>query len=360
MKQWHHSGLEGYCKAAAQMMGLPGNNSGWGNFGRDIFADGRFDDPVKASKAWTLSRFRHLGRSNRPKLFEESWLGRSGVDCELEAVHACVHNMCSSSSDSALYDLYRGASHTFAADFHRIVLPAIEDGFVTERYHPADIERFRQGIDKALGNLNPSYPQTFRTFAIPLVAGIIYGPDHAAAQSGSSTATLRSPHRTDSDLYEPDVDTSVINLTQVFDDELGLIGYSGVFEEDTIVFLGRNTDIDAYTEACSPAILEAATLKHPLVFPISHVHKSTSKEHGAIVRIGDTWYFYDFSSNGSYIRNGGQVTPVHNRIVALSPGDRLCLGLHEPADDETETGNARYRLATTLLVSFKVEETDLT
>ena len=74
MARWYHSGIEGYCKSAAQLMGLPDDQSGWGNFGNDLFADGRFDDPVKTSKTWTLSRSRKSGRSNRPMLFEKSWL----------------------------------------------------------------------------------------------------------------------------------------------------------------------------------------------------------------------------------------------------------------------------------------------
>lgn len=353
MQQWYRSGIEGYCKAAAKAMGLPDNNSGWGNFGRDLFADGRFDDPAKASKTWSLSRFRAQGRSNRPNIFEESWLHEHGRGYELEAIHTCVHGMCGKESDSALYELYQSMPDAFASKFHDVVLPAIADGFVAERYHPSDIARFSQGIDKALRKLDPERRQTFRNFAIPLVAGIIYGPDHAVAQSGTNSATYRGAHDDQTDeLPAISVDYSSIVLTQLFSEDAGLIGHSIPFGADRAVFLGRDSNLASYIEACDDAFASAIEGKEPILFPISHVHKSTSRAHGIIANIEGGWYYYDLSSNGSYIANPKQPSSVHSGFAALVPGDRIHLGVSEPPE-----GNpSDYLQATTVLVSFKVDE----
>ena len=355
MQQWYRSGIEGYCKAAAQMMGLPDNNSGWGNFGRDLFADGRFDDPAKASKTWTLSRFRTQGRSNRPKLFEDSWLGKHGTDCDFEAIHACVHAMCSTTGDSALHDLYLGSPETFPIDFHRIVLPALADGFAAERYHPADIAQFSQSIDKALEKLDPSLPQTFRTFAIPLVAGVIYGPGHVMARSTANTATIHaSRERADG---EPTcaVDYETIILTQIFEDDAGLVGNSIAYGDDRVILLGRSPDVARYVDACDDELSRVIERAEPVPFPVSHTHVSTSNAHGVIARIGGIWYFHDFSSNGSYVHNAHQPSAVHHGAVALAPGDRIYLGLTELPENDSSA----YLEATTVLVSFKLDEANL-
>lgn len=354
MQTWYRSGLEGYCKATAHMMGLPDNNSGWGNFGRDLFADGRFDDPAKASKTWSLSRFRAQGRSNRPKLFEESWLGKHGQSCELEAIHTCVHNLCGASSDSAIYELYQDSPDTFPAGFHNVVLKAISEGFLAERYHPSDIERFAQGIDKALGKLDPSLPQTFRNFAIPLVAGLIYGPAHAVAQSGTNSATLKKSRAHDAESLSPTIIDDAIILTQIFSDDVGFVGHSSSFDSNCAILLGRDSNKADYLDKCDSEFTSAIEQNELLLFPISPTHKSTSKAHGIIARIGENWYFYDFSTNGTYIENQHEPSTVHHGIVALTPGDRIHLGLSElPADDL-----ATHRSATSILVSFKLDETN--
>ena len=352
MRQWYRSGLEGYCKACAQVMGLPDNNSGWGNFGRDIFCDGRFDDSAKASKTWVLSRFRAQGRSNRLKIFEESWLGKHGRDFELEAIHTCVHTMSARTGDSTLYELLQSAPDTFAKDFHNVVLPAIAEGFEAERYHPSDIACFLQGIDYALENIDVTLPQTFRNFAIPLVAGLIYGPDHAAARSGVNTVTVREKGDESSALPQAAVDMSSIILTQLFCDDAGLIGYSGTYDKDHAIFLGRDLDFTNFANVCDGELASAIEQKKPIAFPLSHTHTSTSRAHGVIVRTGDNWYYYDLSTNGSYVENVHQPSSVHRGAVALAPGDRIYLGLGEPPANDAAT----YRLATAILVSFKLDE----
>ena len=354
MQTWYRSGLEGYCKAAAHMMDLPENNSGWGNFGRDLFADGRFDDPAQASKTWSLSRFRAQGRSNRPKLFEDSWLGEHGQSCELSAIHTCVHNMCCSTSDSAIYELYQYSPERFPADFHDIVLPAISEGFSAERYRPSDIDRFAQGIDKALEKLDPSLPQTFRNFAIPLVAALIYGPAHTSAQSGTNSPTFRGAPENGMEGLHPAIIDDTIILTQLFSEDAGFVGHSSHFESNCAILLGRNSDISSYLNECDPEFAEAIEQAELLLFPISHTHKNMSKAHGIIAQIGDCWYFYDFSTNGTYIENSYQPSAVHHGIVTLAPGDRIHLGLSEPPADNS----AAYHLATTILVSFKLDETN--
>ena len=356
MTQWYHSGIEGYCKAAAQMMGLPDNNSGWGNFGSDLFADGRFDDPVKASKTWTLSRFRKQGRSNRPTLFEKSWLDASGNDVDIDAIHACARSICDARTDSALLNLYQANYLTFATGFRTTVIPAIEDGFRTERYHSASIARFTQGLDMLLGELNPSVPQTFRNFVIPLVAGLVYGPGHIVAQANTGSATFDSAEQELEKLFEgSDADTATIRLTQLFSDTFGFTGYSELFDEDTAVFLGRNAEIASYLEKCNSKFAEEIIGRNHIVFPIAGTHKNTSKEHGVIACIGNTWYFHDFSSNGSYVENAGGCREVHDSITALIPGDRICLGQTEPADNSAKT----HHLSTMILASFNVNESVL-
>lgn len=353
MQNWYRSGIEGYCKAAARMMELPDNNSGWGNFGRDLFADGRFDNSAQASKTWTLSRSRAQGRSNRPSIFEESWLGKHGQDCELDAVHACVHGMCGSLSDSALYELYRSSSDTFATNFHSMVLPAIAEGFAAERYHPSNIARFSQGIDRALGKLDYMLPQTFRNFAIPLVAGLIYGPDHPIARSHTNSATFQPAGLSVTGCLPPEaIDYSTIVLTQLFSNNAGFVGHSISYDSDCAILLGRNSDFASFIDGCDDTFANALESKQPIAFPISHAHKSTSRAHGMIARIDEHWYFIDISSNGSYIENANEPSSVHRGIVALAPGDRIYLGLAEPPTSDS----AAYLQASTVLVSFKVDE----
>ena len=356
MRQWYRSGLEGYCKSAAQAMGLPADNSGWGNFGRDLFPDGRFDDSAKASKTWVLSRYRARGRSNRMNLFEQSWLGKHGRDCEFEAVHACVHSLCAKGGDSTLRELYQHSHDSFARKFHSIMLPAIEEGFEAERYHPSDIACFAQGIDRVLSELDASLPQTFRNFAVPLVAGVIYGPDHAAARAGAETATLRAFG--DADAYDTPlvaIDAGSIVLTQLFSDDAGVVGYSGAFDEDQAVLLGRGFDIASYAGECDERLAADLEGRSPVQFPISHTHLSTSKAHGVIACIGGSWYYHDLSSNGSYVENASQASTVHHGAVALAPGDRIYLGLSEPPEGDPNA----FHLATAILVSFKLDETGL-
>jgi len=356
VRQWYRSGLEGYCKAAAQAMGLPADNSGWGNFGRDLFPDGRFDDSAKASKTWVLSRYRAQGRSNRMKLFEQGWLGTHGQECEFEAIHACVHSLCAKENDSTLRELYLHAPDSFAGMFHDVVLPAIEEGFEAERYRPSDIACFAQGIDRALSELDSSLPQTFRSFAIPLVAGVIYGPDHAAARAGAETATLRAFGDADAfDMPAAAIDTSTIVLTQLFSGDAGVVGYSGAFDEGQAVLLGRGFDAVSYAGECGERLAADLEGKSPVQFPISHTHRSTSKAHGVIARISGSWYYHDLSTNGSYIENASQASTVHHGAVALAPGDRIYLGLSEPPEGDPSA----FHLATAILVSFKLDETGL-
>lgn len=357
MEQWYHSGIEGYCKAAARLMGLPDNNSGWGNFGRDLFADGRFDDPVKANRTWTLSRFRQLGRSNRPMLFEKSWLDASGPDFELDAIHACAHSICADENSSTLATLVRGDYLTFATGFRASVLPAIEDGFKTERYHSADIARYVQGLDERLGELRPSVPQTLRNFVIPLVAGLIYGPDHAVAQAHANSVTLRRGQKADDALKDTiEADASTIRIMQLFDAGLARTGYTELFDDSQVILLGRGSDVERYWAKCDEMFASEVAGRKTIVFPIASAHKSTSNEHGMLARIGDTWFFHDFSANGSFIVSADEaVQSVHDEIVTVQPGDRICLGSEETSSNVVQD----YQLCTTLLVSFSVEETTL-
>lgn len=358
MEQWYHSGIEGYCKAAAKMMGLPNDASGWGNFGRDLFGDDRFDDPVKASRTWTLSRSRKQSRSNRPTLFEKSWLGRSGADCETAAVSACARSIADASGESMLHTLYQEGYLRFATGFSDEVLPAIADGFRTERYHSADILRFSQGIDELLGALRPSSPSTFTNFVTSLVAALIYGPGHPLARVYTGDSTIL---RVDDTIGTGDVgvdfdaDESSLRITQLFNESAAYLGYSELFGDEKVIFLGRGSDEARYREKCNPQFAADISDRQPVFYPIANTHKRTSNEHGAIARLGDTWYYHDFSTNGSYVENGGAQYCVHGGIAAIQPGDRLHLGLPAPS----ESDEATYQLSTALLISFNVDEAAL-
>lgn len=356
MIQWYHSGIEGYCKSAAQLMGLPDDQSGWGNFGNDLFGDGRFDDPVKASKTWTLSRFRKQGRSNRPMLFEKSWVGESGLDYEYPAVIACANAIADPDNDSMLFNMYKSNYLSFAMGFHDTVLPAIADGFRTERYHSSDIARFSQTLDVLLGELRPSRPKTLLNFARSLVAGLIYGPNHFLARiSGGDATSLRTQSgTTDSDSYG-DVDETSIRITQLFSDNSAYMGYSELFDDGKVIFLGRNSDAKLFLEKCNPAFAEEVEGLEAVFYPISNAHRRTSNEHAAIARLGGTWYYHDFSTNGSFIDDGKSRNPVHGGMAIVNPGDRICLGLEDPSS----SGEDRYRMATVVLVSFNIQETSL-
>ena len=356
MDHWYHSGIEGYCKSAAQLAGMPDDASGWGNFGNDLFGDGRFDDPIKASKTWTLSRSRKQGRSNRPMLFEKSWLGVGGTDYELRAIAACVYNLSNNADKSMLYSVYQSDYLRFAAEFKNSVLVAIQDGFSTERYHSTDIARFSQNIDRLLGDLSPSDPRTFRNFATPLVAALIYGPAHvlACADQGEQTVS-HSPNSEPTEALDYNIDESSIRISQLFGDNSMFMGYSELFGDDKVVFLGRGSKLDQFLAKCNPEFVSEIAGKQPVFFPIAHSHKRTSNAHGAIARLGETWYYHDFSTNGSYIENNGIRNAVRDSIALLQPGDCIHLGSSLPVASNEIT----YHLSSVVLISFNVTESSL-
>lgn len=357
MDQWYHSGIEGYCKAAAKLAGLPDDTSGWGNLGRDLFGDGRFDDPVKISKTWTLSRFRGQGRGNRPALFEKSWLSAQGVGNEAEAVATCVAGMLNPLNESVLYSMFRMNYLDFALGLRNDVLPAIADGFRTERYRAADIERFTQNIDDLLGALSPNDDAAFGRLALALVAALVYGPEHELARSREANVTsLASAEEALPGCgIEADADGGTVRITQLFSDDASYLGYSELFGSERAVLFGRGSDPGRYLEKCGDELRAELQGKELVVFPVAGSHRSTSNEHGAIVHAGSTWYYHDFSSNGTIIENSDTASSVHGTAVALGPGDRICMGFDEPAGNE----ELRYRLATTVLVSFAVNESSL-
>lgn len=78
MSEWYHSGIEGYCKAAADLLGNRRDGDSVLGLCRDLFPD-RVTG-TNLAHAWTLSSQRVGDRRCRQKVFETLWLNSIGVD----------------------------------------------------------------------------------------------------------------------------------------------------------------------------------------------------------------------------------------------------------------------------------------
>lgn len=383
-----HSGIEGYCKMAAKMLGEPNNTTGWLPFCRDILPDRA---QKNLTRVWTFSNDRNQGRSCRQSLFENQWLehvrttyereaellarGERPVEgfrtieaggayerqilsskstherrrlvrmrYERDALRRCVAHMV---RKAASYDGSQTSCVSlvyvddFPAEFFRTVIPAIERGFVSERYHPSAARQFSITINDLLTQAqagllreNPNYVP-FGRLVTALFAGLVYGPNHPIATGKPWNATEHfHPYRA-----AQRVDGVAIRVTQVFDPELAYEGYSEVYRPEQAVFFGRSAKLEDFLAACRrrfgdnrPFLKEIST-REAIMFPIAESHEAVGNVHGMLLCEGDVWRFYDFgSTNGTSIqsRQGSQGI---DGTMTVRPGDLVRLGAPSTADD---------------------------
>ncbi len=388
MFEWCHSGLEGYCKASAALLGETEQASLWLAFCKDLLPD---RTQRTLTRSWTLSNVRQ-GRSCRQALFEKCWLaGRHGKDyldeaesfargtipqegfatiprhssyerqltacvndaerrqlaisrCEQDAIDSCVSHIASLASDDMAADAAYITSlvmrDDFAIDFFTSVIPAIERGLLSERYRAADIQQFtltlnalspaaHRCIVEEGANLEP-----FCAFLKSLVTGLIYGPVHPVAIGRAWDATQDYlPY----DQPENPRGTT-LRLTQLFDERGRFTGYSDVYRSSQLVLFGRSPNARDYECRCAelfrdePALLATIRSKEAVIFPIA-LHDAVSNIHGLLLCEEDVWRFYDLeSTNGTSITSENGTSDVAH-LVEVRAGDCLRLGAPASAHD---------------------------
>lgn len=364
MAEWYHSGIEAYCKSAAALAEMKGSG-GWSAFGSDLLPS-RFDRADKATKTWTLSRFRR-GSGNRLSVFEDEWLQKINTSTEYDvrenlAVKSCVNNLIASTAqhdeaESPLAALlFREGNYRFATEFAESVVPAIASGFQTEGYHSSDITRFKQDIIELVGDLRAGDKEAFRAFGTSLTAALIYGPGHRLTMRNRPERTVWR-NENESVLEWIPEDNGNIVISQLFASGFSYIGYSEQFTQDNVIFFGRSGNLGDYIRACEEylpqtdkSLIQDITAKSKIVFPIARGHSLVSNAHGLLVHQGQNWYFLDYSSNGTSITSRGEERFVHLNGTAIEPGDRIRLGT-DCSDPQT-----CYQHAATVLVSFCVND----
>lgn len=383
MKYYPHSGIEGYCKAATELLGEQPGMRSWGRFYADLFKDHGLKGSSTASRIWTLSRERQ-GRRNRLMTFEETWLGtgRHGnalaeqaesrlrvtkggalsreerdtcrlaaiAECEKQAVEACVASILS--RDEAAEIRLLANEPRFAERFHVSVLPAIESGFLAERYRSSDVRLFTLVLDELL-HANLLEAEQFGRFVKVLVAGLIYGPNHPLVLDRQWDKTVQYVPSN----YAPGVSDETIRVSQLFDENMAYVGSSELCNSGQAVFFGRCVHLDRYLSKCAEKFRGDVELqlelesREKIIFPISDAHAQTGNVHGVLVYIGHSWYFYDLdSTNGTSVANQDETVSVQDAIV-VCPGDRIRLGAPAQATDRT-----LYWGASTVLISSCVDE----
>ena len=280
--------------------------------------------------------------------------------CEHDAIEACVAYMMSANEEGEFENDPQMAllvsMPDFAASFFATVLPSIEAGFLAERYRTSDIRQFSLTLGDLLYDARYQGDKTndgMRAFAMALVAGLIYGPSHPVALDRSWDATVE---------YLPydqpvTVPGDMLRVTQIFDRDLRVVGYSEVFGKSQVLFFGRCPDAGHYLDkarelfADEPGLYAQVASCDAVVFPISADHAQTGNLHGMLLYSGDSWHFYDFhSTNGSSVLSEEESDDV-NGVIRVHPGDRIRLGAPVRSDDAMA-----YWGASTVLVSQYADE----
>lgn len=354
MDRWYHSGLEGYCKAAA-VLARYDENTGAAIFGCDLFSPDRFDKQDMRNRTWTLSRYRR-GRSNRPAVFEGTWLAPDAAraDRELQAIGACVDRIADDGigGPSALKELVLDTTIDIVPALNESILPAIAAGFKTEGYSHASVATFCQVAEELLDKVDLTADSGLRPFARMLVAALIYGPQHPLALNRPYNATvLVTEDEVDGYQDASAVAGDTIRLTQVYSDDGAYCGFSDEYTQGDVVFFGRSPHLRDYLERCDEPeyeeIKELLEGKNPIVFPVAAAHRKTSNVHGALARYGSGWYYYDLAStNGTMVEQAGRAISVAG-LCGIRAGARICLGgLAGDTDEDL------YHDAAVVLVSY--------
>lgn len=404
----YHSGIEGYCKTAAKMLGNPASRDSWLPLCKEILSD-RTKNTL--TRVWKLSNQRH-GRSCRLTLFEKCWLDvsyktyqeearslyeegevptqgyrtiksgstyqdmlqnafdKSELDrmatqkCEADAIEACVDNLVrlaasSDDTEDASPFVSLVLSDNFAVGFYTQVMPAIEQGFYAERYSASDVRQFLDALNNLLeaAQFGLRAQQTdyepLRRLAKSLFAALVYGPGHPMATDNSPDATS-TYFEFEGKQHMPGTS---IRLTQVFSKDLLHTGMSVVCGESDVVFLGRSNDEDLFVRECGKAhgrnVQKVVAKRSKVLFTIHDTHEAVSNQQGMLLCENGAWWYYDIDShNGTSIQSSESIVPVQS-VIKVLPGDLIRLGA--PANTNADDLNV-YNAAAVLRVTHHVDE----
>ncbi|MDO4538458.1 MAG: FHA domain-containing protein [Coriobacteriales bacterium] len=412
MYDWCHSGLEGYCKAAATLLGEEASDDVVLRLCQDLLPD---RSAKNLTRAWTFSNVRR-GRDCRQSIFEKAWLdGRHGKvyaqeatdfvkgvlpakgfatipqdseyalllqtarnltecediairRCEADAIEACVDGIVELSQDDDKSFAEERVAYIasivmldhFSELFFDEVVPAIERGFLSERYSSADARQFVMTLGSLMDGAHRSVMaedsdfEEYRAFLRVLVAGLVYGPRHPLAidREWDETDEYRPYHGT------PVAEGTTIRLTQVFDADAVYTGYSDLLRSSQLMFFGKSPRVEEYLRHCrelfcdDQELLALLRTREATVFPMA-LHDAVSNMHGMLVCEGDVWRLYDLgSTNGTSIESADHASAVKN-LIEVRPGDRIRLGAPANADDANV-----YWSAATILVSLNIDRTE--
>lgn len=369
MKEHCYSGLEGLCRSLAALATAdPGHPVSEAVFGRDVFnGSARFDTNYGVSRTWRLVPVRRIGQ------FILAWTPPSEVAAvkkrlatyergvyatyERRALAACVEALAGEGdgdgddAPTSLRDALAALPSPVAA-LRDEVIPAVVDGFFTERYPLAAINSFQRDMDQLLDRIVRLDDFGLRKLLARLVAAVVFGPGHRLALSSDVLAT-ESPD--DDPLPVAPAEARRVALTQAFDARMAVVGASLSFDDGCAMFVGRSSDVCAYRErldACAGCgrVAELVRALDAQVFRLADDNRAVSNVHGVVFNNGAAWAYCDLgSSNGSVIC-GPDGDLLADPLRVLAPGDRLVLGTGAPCFDATD-----YCSAATLVFSERYD-----
>lgn len=351
-KDHYYSGLEGLCRGLSQLSALDGAEPMLPSiFARDIFHGAeRFDSAPNVSRTWRLVPRRRASQfvlawtadANRPQVKKALATYANRELCALyeqDALDRCVRAMVEggdpledgTEDPIVLRDLLELLPSPLAS-LRDVVIPAIADGFATERYDHAGVNAFRRDFDQLLDGFVCLSKPALQVILARLLAAVVYGPTHRLALSAASFATMRPDD--DPLPIEPATGTELL-LVQVYDARTAQVGTSLGFTDECAMFVGRSSDPSRYLERLDALEGESAMARHirskdPRIFRIPDDNCVVSNCHGVVFHNGSAWMYYHFDPvNGTVISSDGGCQPVDSLCV-LAPGDRIVLGADAP------------------------------
>lgn len=367
MKEHYYSGLEGLCRSLARISSPdPEARVQEAVIARDIFngAD-RFDKDYNVSRTWRLVPKRRTSKfilawtdeadQRRVKAALATYDRAVYAEHERRALARCVEAMVSGEAAGCAPDeeptTIRDLLLALPSPVARLrddVVPALVDGFFTERYRHSAVNAFQRDMDQLLDRVVRLDDFALRKLLARLVAAAVFGPCHPLSLSAERMGTVGP----DDDPLPLDPATGdEVLLTQVYDDRFATVGTSLGFGAGCALFVGRSSDVDVYLrrlevlEGCS-AVADQVRRLETEVFRIPDDNGSVSNYHGVAFHNGEAWVFCDLGSTNGTVIEGADRPVLADPLCVLAPGDRLVLGTRQPCCDASD-----YNAAATLIFS---------
>lgn len=349
MKDYYYSGIEGLCRSIARLSSPdPAGRVQEAAVARDIF-----HDAVRFDKAYNVSRTWHLTPLRRASQFVQAWVepaGRSATRANRDlydrtALAICVEAMVK--PDPADPDAPTSIRDVLAqlpsplASLRDEVVPAMVDGFATERYPSSVLVAFERDMDQLLDRFVRLDDYVLRKVLARVVGAAVFGPMSPLALSDESVGT-GTPDDLDGLGFVEPAEGDRVQLTQVYDRRLGRVGTSLGVTRDRVLFVGRSSKLDDYRGRFVQALgdEEAAGFNDALeaaeVFRVPDDNKSVSNVHGAVFHNGAAWTYLDLGSSfGSVVVGERGAAPV-SPLCVLAAGDWLVLGTNGTVGGEAD------------------------